>query len=401
MSEIGRPFSEGLFDFSGRRNRLSYFLVSLALLGVLLFSALIIGNAFDSPAAAEDAFIFLGIGAIVAAWINLSITAQRLKDIGLSPWWLVAVVACWAIPIVGLIASILLLVCPGKEGHSVYGPDPLEVDTAKATGDNQNPSSPSSLTAPHSDRGDGQTQARPKPQIGTSNRESIKAEIRGTKPNDSRLSSEPVSSHDAPENDEQDYLAAYDELKSGKIDRGLWIKCLTLESGDKEKAKFQYIKQRVAQKKEQVSAAVHKAEATSTEEPSPVPERDDDPHWKWRCSICGGAVKANYGTTDNLICRHCAHQSKNEQGQESLPERESPTTRRNPSSRTRRDAETIAFDAGLTKDQIEYLGRPINEFDYMKRYKVSKRKLHKAIKMGRIRSVVCDGELWLQDAWFS
>lgn len=63
----------------------------------------------------------------------------------------------------------------------------------------------------------------------------------------SDLESKPDNSR--PESDEDYYLAAFEELKSDKIQKSLWVKCLTLENGDKEKAKFRYIKHRVAQLK--------------------------------------------------------------------------------------------------------------------------------------------------------
>jgi hypothetical protein len=58
---------------------------------------------------------------------------------------------------------------------------------------------------------------------------------------------------------------------------------------------------------------------------------------------------------------------------------------------------TKAADFGLSDEEIEYLGKPIEATSYRKKYWISERKLSKAISLGKIRSVVCRGVLWVQD----
>ena len=58
-------------------------------------------------------------------------------------------------------------------------------------------------------------------------------------------------------------------------------------------------------------------------------------------------------------------------------------------------AEAMAF--GLSKEEIEYLGKPIRADRYRKKYWVFESKLSKAISLGKIRGVICRGVLWVQD----
>lgn len=61
------------------------------------------------------------------------------------------------------------------------------------------------------------------------------------------------------------------------------------------------------------------------------------------------------------------------------------------------DPATRARSCGLSEDEIEYLGKPIEAARYIKKYRSSERKLSKAISQGRIRGVISTGVLWVQD----
>ena len=327
---------------------MSCFLVSLALLGVSIIIAIIASLTYEFLAAGEWVLIFIVATVLVAVWINLSITTQRLKDIGLSPWWLVGVIIAWAIPVVGGIVAILLLIWPGESGDNAYGPDPLKMSTDKAATVNGEFSSP-----PPPIKQGGEHQAH---------------DANG--PAKYPDSSGSTSKHVSLENDEQHYLDAHEELKTGQIDKGLWIKCLTLENGDKAKAKFRYVRERVTQKKLRVT------EPADDKKPGASKVLSDPP-------------------------KQSGHDERIEQqDQTSSSARGTPATKPNSLTLPQTDSETKAAKAaafGLSEDHIEYLGIPIVEFDYLNKYKVSKGKLYQAIHLGKIRSVVCRGSLWLQD----
>lgn len=57
--------------------------------------------------------------------------------------------------------------------------------------------------------------------------------------------------------------------------------------------------------------------------------------------------------------------------------------------------EAAAF--GLDEEEIEYLGYPIKAVRYLERYEVSEETLSKAIRLGKIRCVLCRGVLWVQN----
>jgi len=52
---------------------------------------------------------------------------------------------------------------------------------------------------------------------------------------------------------------------------------------------------------------------------------------------------------------------------------------------------------GLSEKDIEYLRKPIKAVRYIEKYRVSKDNLSKAIGLGKIRGVLCDDVLWVQD----
>jgi len=125
VSGIGRPiFDAGLFSFKGRRDRLSFFLVGLTIFIVSVF--VLSFAALPAPSGGGDGWILLfSAFALLAAWINLSTITQRLRDIGLSPWWTIGVVVSYLAPFVGLVISFLLLLLPGTKGPNIHGPSPL------------------------------------------------------------------------------------------------------------------------------------------------------------------------------------------------------------------------------------------------------------------------------------
>jgi len=61
------------------------------------------------------------------------------------------------------------------------------------------------------------------------------------------------------------------------------------------------------------------------------------------------------------------------------------------------DPATRAISCGLSEEDIEYLGTPIEAIRYVKKYRTNEEKVSKAISQGRIRGVISGGVLWVQD----
>lgn len=118
---MSKPVFEDLFTFSGRRNRLSYFLASLALVTAIFAVATIGGSIMVSSNGEAAGFILILTGLIPLVLINLAVTAQRIRDFGWTGW----AVLISIIPYIGFVFMIAILFIPGTQGPNRYGPDPL------------------------------------------------------------------------------------------------------------------------------------------------------------------------------------------------------------------------------------------------------------------------------------
>lgn len=106
---------------SGRRNRVSYALVT-----VVLFTAAIVclygfsistiqldlGEEIRAPLTVVS-LVALGI-VLASTWLT---TAQRFRDIGWSGWWILSMM----LPYVGILIGLALYVWPGTDGDNKYG----------------------------------------------------------------------------------------------------------------------------------------------------------------------------------------------------------------------------------------------------------------------------------------
>ena len=119
-----------LFTFTGRRKRLSYFLLSLVV-GVANFAAnFIVGivtgigmavTQMDGMAAAgpNPAALFVTlVVSIPFIWVGLALGAQRLHDMGYSGWLQIL----FFIPLVNLIFWLVLLFAPSQKMDNKHGP---------------------------------------------------------------------------------------------------------------------------------------------------------------------------------------------------------------------------------------------------------------------------------------
>lgn len=121
---MSKPAFSDLFSFSGRRNRQSYFLVSLAIGSVTFLLLGISDLILDNVQLAAERIIANAIyGAIlVTAFVPFCfVTAQRCRDIGVSGW----LAFMMLLPFIGGIFVLWALSRPGTQGSNKYGPDPL------------------------------------------------------------------------------------------------------------------------------------------------------------------------------------------------------------------------------------------------------------------------------------
>jgi len=106
------------------------------------------------------------------------------------------------------------------------------------------------------------------------------------------------------------YEAVSKEIADGIRKEGLWAKSLSETEGDETKARALYIRHRVQAMKDDISLyeSFEKDLERSIQQSDREEQNSDDnqANWKWRCSMCEGPVRINYGSADVLICKKCA-----------------------------------------------------------------------------------------------
>jgi uncharacterized membrane protein YhaH (DUF805 family) len=123
---MSKPAFEDLFRFSGRRNRMSYFLYSLGFLTFTTLATLpaVIGMASENPTATAVGWL-VSIGLILPAAVSgWAVGSQRCRDFGWSGWALLLTL----VPYVGWVFGVAILFIPGNQGENRYGPDPVAGD---------------------------------------------------------------------------------------------------------------------------------------------------------------------------------------------------------------------------------------------------------------------------------
>jgi uncharacterized membrane protein YhaH (DUF805 family) len=117
---MSKPVTEGLFSFSGRRNRKSYILASLLIFAVVAVLWAIIGTITYNVDGNGPLWIagLLSIPAAVAGW---ALGGQRCRDFGWTGWAMLITL----IPYVGWLFGVAIMFIPGNQGPNRYGPDPL------------------------------------------------------------------------------------------------------------------------------------------------------------------------------------------------------------------------------------------------------------------------------------
>ena len=123
---MSKPVFEDVFKFEGRRNRLSYNLLCLAVIAGFIGVAVVgmVGvQLLDAFAPLGWLFLLTTIAAFVALVVaSWAVASQRVRDAGHSGIW---VLAC-LIPYIGWIVSIGLMIIPSTPGENKYGPSCIE-----------------------------------------------------------------------------------------------------------------------------------------------------------------------------------------------------------------------------------------------------------------------------------
>ncbi len=124
------------FTFQGRAARSEYwyaylFMVLVWVAIVALFLGLGGLQSFDVGGASTLIYIFAGIAILTffyLLWAMTSALVRRFHDRNLSGWWVLAGMILGAVPYVGILVSIAMLVITvlkGTDGDNRFGPDPL------------------------------------------------------------------------------------------------------------------------------------------------------------------------------------------------------------------------------------------------------------------------------------
>jgi uncharacterized membrane protein YhaH (DUF805 family) len=118
---MSKPVLQDVFKFSGRRNRKSYILLTLAQIGALIGLAIaaVIAVALLGSVAPLGYVLML---AVIAGFIAVAVSgwasgSQRIRDFGHSGVWILLTL----IPYVGWIVCLAIMFVPSSEGENRYG----------------------------------------------------------------------------------------------------------------------------------------------------------------------------------------------------------------------------------------------------------------------------------------
>lgn len=146
MEYMFLPFRR-YFDFKGRSRRMEYWMFTLlnVIIAVVLMLIVFGGSGLAEIGAGGEsdaevfAGLFGGLGILFLLWFlavlipSIAVTVRRLHDRNMSGWWYLGFIVGGAIPYVGVIVSIAMLVImflPGTEGPNRFGPDPKNPTSA-------------------------------------------------------------------------------------------------------------------------------------------------------------------------------------------------------------------------------------------------------------------------------
>lgn len=122
---MSRAVFEGMFSFTGRRNRKSYVLLTLAQLGGLFGASILIALALALVGSApilSYVLFFAAVGLTLAMCISgWSAGSQRIRDFGYSGVWILLTL----VPYVGWLVVPAICFIPSSAGDNEYGPSQI------------------------------------------------------------------------------------------------------------------------------------------------------------------------------------------------------------------------------------------------------------------------------------
>jgi len=136
-----KMFFSRYVDFQGRSRRSEYWwvvLFNIIVFSVLGILAVAVGGDFESGDLNPIGMLLFGILGLYYLAIlipNIALFVRRLHDINQTGWIMLGLIVASFIPLIGLIASIAMIVIaciPGTNGPNKYGPDPKNPDAGTA-----------------------------------------------------------------------------------------------------------------------------------------------------------------------------------------------------------------------------------------------------------------------------
>jgi uncharacterized membrane protein YhaH (DUF805 family) len=118
---MSKPIFQDVFKFSGRRNRKSYILLTLAQIGALIGLAIVTAIAVALLTSVAPLGYLLML-AVIAGFVAVAVSgwaagSQRIRDFGHSGVWILLTL----IPYVGWIVCLAIMFVPSSEGENRYG----------------------------------------------------------------------------------------------------------------------------------------------------------------------------------------------------------------------------------------------------------------------------------------
>lgn len=130
---VNSVLKQNYANFQGRAARSEYWFFALfvfivaAILTALLFAT----GDFNTQQVSGLGYVVIAILAVFYLGIlipSIAVAVRRLHDRNMSGWWYLGFIVLSAIPFVGVVASIAMLVIfclKGTDGDNRFGPDPL------------------------------------------------------------------------------------------------------------------------------------------------------------------------------------------------------------------------------------------------------------------------------------
>lgn len=130
---IDSVLKQNYANFQGRAARSEYWFFALfvGIIAVVLTGLLMLGMNFQTGEITGLGYVIIAVLVVFYLGIlipSIAVAVRRLHDRNMSGWWYLGFIVLSAIPFVGIVASIAMLVIfclKGTDGDNRFGPDPL------------------------------------------------------------------------------------------------------------------------------------------------------------------------------------------------------------------------------------------------------------------------------------